>query len=137
MTQPIPAEIEENAESAAWYSDAASTFGDRLAGAREAMGLSQAGLAKRIGIKTKSLRSWEQDLSEPRANKLQMLSGLLNVSIPWLLTGEGEGIAAPNEKPAVEDYRALMIELRQLRQETLNTADRMAALEKRLSAWTP
>ena len=39
----------------------------------------------------------ENDLTEPRANKLQMLAGVLNVSIMWLLTGEGQGLDDPAE----------------------------------------
>ncbi|MEL7344476.1 MAG: helix-turn-helix transcriptional regulator [Pseudomonadota bacterium] len=120
----------------AWYSDAEATFGDRLAGARDAMGLSQAALAKHMGIKTRTLQAWEQDMAEPRANKLQMVSGLLNVSIPWLLTGQGEGVSAPGEDVVTDnDIRALLVELRQLRHETLKSAERMAVLEKRLGAW--
>ena len=117
----------EPSEPDAWYSDAEATFGDRLA---------QAALAKRMGIKTKTLQAWEQDLAEPRANKLQMVAGLLNVSMPWLLTGMGEGLSAPGEEPVTDDdIRTLLVELRQLRQETLKSAERMAVIEKRLSAW--
>lgn len=126
----------EPSEPDAWYSDAEATFGDRLAGAREAAGLTQTALAKRMGIKTKTLQAWEQDLAEPRANKLQMVAGLLNVSMPWLLTGIGEGLSAPGEEPVTDDdIRTLLVELRQLRQETLKSAERMAVIEKRLSAW--
>lgn len=71
------------------YSENTATFGDRLAHAREAAGFDQKKLAKSLGIKTKTIRNWEDDLSEPRANRLSMLSGLLNVSLAWLLTGEG------------------------------------------------
>ena len=70
-----------------WYDPEATTFGDRMTGAREASGLSQSELAKRLGVKVKTIRAWENDQSEPRANKLQMLAGLLGVSIMWLLSG--------------------------------------------------
>jgi HTH-type transcriptional regulator, cell division transcriptional repressor len=50
-----------------WFSADATTFGDRLAGAREAAGLSQAALAKRIGLKTATMEAWENDVKEPRA----------------------------------------------------------------------
>ena len=80
-----------------WFDPAASTFGDRLAGAREQSGMSQSDLAKRLGVKLATLKSWEDDFNEPRANKLQMLAGILNVSLSWILTGEGEGIDAPDD----------------------------------------
>lgn len=116
-----------------WYSEATATFGDRLAGAREAAGLTQAQLAKRLGVKAKTLRDWEDDLSEPRANRIQMLSGLLNVSLSWLMTGEGEGVDAPDmgaDMPG--DVRAVLSELRQIQTEMTRMGGRMARLEKRL-----
>ena len=64
-----------------WYGPDAATFGDRVAAAREQTGMSQAALAKRLGVRLSTLRGWEDDLSEPRANRLSMLAGLLNVSI--------------------------------------------------------
>ena len=52
-----------------WYSPEASTFGDRVAGARDQAGMTQQQLAKRLGIRLATLRAWENDLSEPRANR--------------------------------------------------------------------
>ncbi|WP_424973368.1 helix-turn-helix domain-containing protein [Dinoroseobacter sp. S124A] len=116
-----------------WYSEATATFGDRLAGAREAVGLTQPQLAKKLGVKVKTLRDWEEDLSEPRANRIQMLAGLLNVSLSWLLTGEGEGIDAPELGGEIpQDMSAALSELRQLHTEMTQLSGRMARLEKRL-----
>ena len=83
-----------------WYSEDAATFGDRVAGAREAINMSQEELARRLGVKLKTVHGWENDMSEPRANKLQMLAGVLNVSIMWLINGEGEGVDGPDEESA-------------------------------------
>ncbi len=124
----------EPAETQGWYSDETATFGDRLAGAREALGLSDEALAKRLGVKLKTVRAWEQDLSEPRANKLQMLSGLLNVSLAWLLTGDGEGLADPEESGASGEAADLLLELRQIKSELAAATNRMGVLEKRLAA---
>ena len=124
-----------NAESTDWYSNEIATFGDRVAGAREALGLSQADLARRLGVKLKTVRAWEDDLSEPRANKLQMLAGLLNVSIMWLLNGEGDGLDAPAEEAMLPaDIRAMLTEIRQVKTEMSAMADRLGLLEKRLRA---
>ena len=65
-----------------WYSNEAATFGDRVAAARDARQMTQKQLAKRLGVGLKTVEGWENDVSEPRANKLQTLSGVLNVSIP-------------------------------------------------------
>ena len=78
-----------------WFDPDATTFGDRVAGARERAGMTQAEMAKRLGVKLKTLKGWEDDLSEPRANKLSMMAGLLNVSLLWLLSGEGEAPMGP------------------------------------------
>lgn len=115
-----------------WYSDDTATFGDRITGAREAIGLSQEDLARRLGVKLKTIRAWENDLAEPRANKLQMLAGLLNVSIRWLLTGEGDGLAAPDEAEVPAEITALLTELRDVKSQLIRTADRVALIEKRL-----
>ena len=115
-----------------WYSADAATFGDRVAGAREALGMAQEELSKRLGVKLKTIRSWEEDLEEPRANKLQMLSGVLNVSVMWLLNGEGDGLASPEDAVLPKDVQDLLTELRQLRTQMGQNIDRMALLEKRL-----
>ena len=115
-----------------WYSDDAATFGDRISAAREAQSLSQKSLAKKLGIATKTLEAWENDLSEPRANRLQMLSGVLNVSLPWLLTGEGEGLDAPTDAAAPAEMKDLMSEMRLLRTQMSQAADRLGVLEKRI-----
>ena len=112
-----------------YFADEAATFGDRVVAARRELGLSAEGLAKRLGIAGKTLARWENDQSEPRANKLQMLAGVLNVSMVWLLTGEGEGISegqSASDAASVE----LMTELRALRHEAAALSRRAARLEK-------
>lgn len=116
-----------------WFSSEASTFGDRLSGAREAAGMTRGQLARRIGVKESTIAKWEDDFSEPRANKLQMLSGLLGVSLTWLLTAEGEGLDGPvGSEPISDDMSAILKEMRQLKTELKQGADRVGLLEKRL-----
>ncbi len=116
-----------------WFGPDASTFGDRVAGAREVAGMTQNELARRMGIKIATLRAWEDDRSEPRANKLQMLSGLLNVSLPWLLSGTGIGPDGPAEDTIVsDDVRSTLVEIRAVKTELSGMADRLGRLEKRL-----
>lgn len=122
--------IEEN-----WYSDDQATFGDRLAGARDAASMTQKELAAKLGIKLKTLKAWENDLTEPRANKLSMVSGLLGVSMSWLLTGEGEGPTEPAENADIApDVLNLLSEVRDLRVQMTRNAERLGQLEKRLRA---
>jgi transcriptional regulator with XRE-family HTH domain len=68
-----------------------STLGERIERARSAKGLSSSQLARRVGIASKTLAHWEADRSEPRANKLAMLAGMLDVPVVWLLAGDEAG----------------------------------------------
>lgn len=116
------------------WGEEASTLGDRLARAREAAGMDQRQLARRLGVKLSTVQNWEYDRSEPRANRLQMLTGMLGVSIVWLLTGEGEGGPSEELENLGEDADAasLLAELRQLRIAQNKLADRAGRIEKRL-----
>ncbi len=116
-----------------WFGPDAATFGDRIAGAREAAGMTQPELARRLGIKIATLRGWEDDRSEPRANRLSMLSGLLNVSLPWLLSGEGQGPEEPGPDAALTpDISAILLEMRTVKTDMMKAADRLSYLEKKL-----
>ncbi|MCV2868186.1 helix-turn-helix domain-containing protein [Defluviimonas sp. WL0002] len=114
-----------------WYADSIATFGDRLAAAREAQGIRQEEFAQRLGVKLKTVRQWEEDAREPRANRLQMIAGMLGVSIMWLLTGEGPGVAPPSSDDNGKMTR-LRGDLRVLYRDASELAGRIAALESRL-----
>jgi transcriptional regulator with XRE-family HTH domain len=116
---------------ASWYSEEAATFGDRIVAGRESIGLTQEQLARRLGVKLQTVRNWESDRSEPRANKLQMLAGLLNVSMIWLMSGQGEGITN-DEEGSPADLRSSLLELREIRNQHVLLTERLARLEKRL-----
>jgi transcriptional regulator with XRE-family HTH domain len=116
-----------------WYGPDTSTFGDRLVAAREHAGMTQNQLAKRLGVKLSTLRGWENDAAEPRANRLSMLSGLLNVSLPWMLTGEGDGVTAPEDENVIPpDISDILLEIRDLKASMVSTADKLGRLEKKL-----
>lgn len=118
-----------------WFSEDTSTFGDRLAGAREAAGMTQAQLAKRLGVKLTTMQSWEEDLSEPRANRLTMMAGIIGVSFSWLLNGEGEGVDAPDMGQDIPDgVDELLLELRAIKARVYRETERMGIVEKRLRA---
>ena len=114
-----------------WFSDDIATFGDRLAAAREAQGLSQEEFAQRLGVKLRTVRHWEEDAKEPRANRLQMIAGMFGVSIMWLLTGQGPGVSSPETNDGGELPR-LLGDLRGLRRDASDIAGRIAALETRV-----
>ncbi|MCB1395381.1 MAG: helix-turn-helix transcriptional regulator [Rhodobacter sp.] len=117
-----------------WYTDEHATLGDRLAAARDGAGMTQTALAQRLGVRIKTLRDWENDVSEPRANRLQMLAALLGVSLRWLLTGEGDDVAPPDDAEAAPDpqLQATLAELRSLRGDLLKMGEKLGRLEKSL-----
>lgn len=116
-----------------WFSNEAATFGDRLSAAREAAGLTQEELAARLGVRMTTLQAWEDDGAEPRGNRLQMLAGMLNVSLMWLMSGEGDGLDGPASGDTEENANAaLRRELRDLRRTLEAVSARMIALEDRL-----
>jgi transcriptional regulator with XRE-family HTH domain len=123
-----------------WYSDTTATFGDRVTAAREAAGMSVADLAGRLGVRNTTVEDWEADQSDPRANRMQMLAGILNVSLIWLMTGEGPGIPEPGEAPDTAtpaELAAIRTEVLALRDALLTAADRAGRLERRLSLASP
>ncbi|MBF9036619.1 helix-turn-helix domain-containing protein [Rhodobacterales bacterium HKCCE2091] len=116
-----------------WYSGDTSTFGDRLAAAREAAGLTQSDLSRRAGVSLEAVEEWENDQTEPRANTLQRVAGILGVSLMWLMAGEGEGLESGAEALDVsEPFRELIAEIRELRGEQARLGERLGRLEKRL-----
>ena len=121
-------------ENEDWYGSEVATFGDRVAAARENANMTQAALAKRIGIKQSTLRAWEDDLSEPRANCLSTLAGILGVSMMWLINGEGEGVDAPEagETARRVDLEEVLADMRALRSDLLKKAETVGEMEKRI-----
>ncbi|MBA98194.1 MAG: helix-turn-helix transcriptional regulator [Sulfitobacter sp.] len=120
-------------ENEDWYGSEVATFGDRVAAARENANMTQAALAKRIGIKQSTLRAWEDDLSEPRANRLSTLAGILGVSMMWLINGEGEGVDAPEDVSTnAASVKEVLIALREVRADMLKRAEQVGRLEKQL-----
>ncbi len=118
-----------------YYGDEAATLGDRIVAAREAVGYSQKKLASRLGVKLKTVQGWEEDRTEPRANKAQMMSGILGVSLVWLLSGEGEGVLEPTDTTSgSEDIQGILDEIRSLRTDMTQTTRRLSTVEKRLRA---
>jgi transcriptional regulator with XRE-family HTH domain len=63
-------------------------FGARVTQARKAAGFTVRQLATRMSVKPSTIENWEAGRSEPRANKLVMLAGVLGIPVLWLLDGE-------------------------------------------------
>lgn len=123
----------ESSEKAAWYAEDVATFGDRLMAARETAGLTQTDLATKLGVRQTTLAAWENDGAEPRGNRLQMLAGMLNVSMRWLMTGVGEDLAEPGTPQAMTTpAKVALADLARIRGEMRKLAVEMEQTEVRL-----
>ena len=71
------------------------------------------------------MQAWENDPSEPRANRLSMISGMLNVSLPWLLHGIGDAPPDDPRNDAISIIRGQFEKLRRLHEETGATITRI------------
>ena len=99
-----------------------TTLGGRVFQAREAAGLTVSQVINRLGVRKATYLAWEADRSEPRANKLVALAGILNVSPTYLLSGLGRAVAQPLKHQQIIDE--LRIEIEQL-ELTLKAANKM------------
>ena len=99
-----------------------TTLGGRVFQAREAAGMTVAQVINRLGVRKVTYMAWEADRSEPRANKLVALAGILNVSPTYLLSGLGRATPQPPNNQQIIDELRLNIE--QLEQ-TLKAANKM------------
>lgn len=116
-----------------YYNERSATFGDRLCAARDAAGLSQKLLASKMGVKSKTVQAWESDAVEPRANKLQMVSALLNVSMVWLMSGLGSGISPPDEQCNTSiDSDIILTEIRDIKLAGEDLSKRIKLLEEKI-----
>ena len=99
-----------------------TTLGGRVFQAREAANMTVAQVINRLGVRKATYMAWEADRSEPRANKLVALAGILNISPTYLLSGLGQ--ATPQTPKHQQTIEALRLEIEQLEQ-TLKTANKM------------
>ena len=111
--------------------DASDTIGDRISRAREAGGYSLAQLARRLGVKSATLKMWETDRSEPRSNRLAMLAAFLNVSPSWLLIGRGE---SPSANTLADEIGLLETELGTIQSELMGMNRKLSDIIGRLKS---
>jgi transcriptional regulator with XRE-family HTH domain len=64
---------------------AAANLGERVRKARLAYGMSQAELARRIGLSYSGMNAIEMGNTDPRASRIKAISDILHVSADYLL----------------------------------------------------
>lgn len=105
------------------------TLGGRISRARDALNLTTSQLARRLGVKSETVAAWESDRSEPRANRLTMLAGVMGVSPTWLLNGVGD---APQDGRLNSELHLIEMQLSKLRDNQAEAARIIVALEAEL-----
>lgn len=68
-----------------------SSFPKRVAAARQSIGMTQAELAKAVGVVQRQIAAYEGAEARPREKVLVNLAGALGTTVAWLTTGQGEG----------------------------------------------
>jgi transcriptional regulator with XRE-family HTH domain len=113
------------------------TMGGRLSRAREAAGMKAPEFANAVGVGDATLRDWETDRAEPRANRLVAIAGMLNVSPTWLMEGIGQGPKEEEESATITELREQMRRLVDLQEQMklaiAGMAENIARAEKELS----
>lgn len=110
---------------------AEKTLGSRIRNRRRELGLSASELARRAGVTRDTLHAWESDQSQPRANKLQILAGVLGANVGWLIGGDAGCGPAPQQSP---EMAALRNQLGQAREVAQNLNTILETLEQRIDA---
>ena len=94
------------------------TLGGRISLARENINLTDQELSVRLGVMVKTVRNWEADRSEPRGNKMTMLSGVLGVPFGWLVSGENTDDDNPQTFEETKSISAKIDQLQALNDQT-------------------
>ena len=103
------------------------TLGGRLYASRQNAGMSLNLVAGLLGVKSSTLKSWENDRSEPRVNKLVALAGLLGVSPTHFLAEEGnDGV----DVSAIRGHRGKLAKV--LKDEMSHAREQQKQLSQRL-----
>jgi transcriptional regulator with XRE-family HTH domain len=108
------------------------TLGGRLSRTRDALGMSVAALARRVGVKPATILAWESDRSEPSVERLTLLAGVLKVNMIWLLHGVGD---APADEIGPDPLAAITVQIERLRrihEDTGRIIERLAREIQRL-----
>lgn len=90
------------------------TFPEQLKAARTTAGMTQAGMAAKLGIDKTTYCGYETGRRQPDINKLRKIISLLEVSADQLLSTGGSGTVTPEELGRLRKYRLLDLHGRDL-----------------------
>lgn len=70
------------------------TTGELIKAARKEAGMTQAGLAEKLGISAQSVAQWENDLRNPKLDTLQKIADALSVPVGLFMLNSNELVTA-------------------------------------------
>ena len=85
----------------------ARSIGDRIKQARKAHGLSQADLARRLGVSQPAIANWESGIHDPRRLMLAKLADVLEAPLDWLAAGDRSAVESDKHAGAAYIRRPL------------------------------
>lgn len=109
--------------------EGSATLGGRIEASRMRIGLNIKQLALRLGVMPKTVKNWETDRSEPRANVVLLLAGILRVPAVWLISGESTDQFSGHSTDFIETAN-LAERIQQLISQHEQTSTLIFALEK-------
>jgi len=109
------------------------TLGGRIGRAREMADMTHEEAAQQLGVTLETWGNWESDREEPRANRLAMLAGFLNVSAAWLLHGIGESPNSANYSEIAQELNTRLAEVEDLHTRTGEAIELLKTTIKRLN----
>lgn len=70
-------------------------FGERVRRLRKLRGLTQAEVARTFGVTRAAVLQWERGMTQPTADKIEILAKVLATSVNYLLTGDADKFSHP------------------------------------------
>ncbi|MDJ0613817.1 MAG: helix-turn-helix transcriptional regulator [Rhizobiaceae bacterium] len=109
------------------------TLGGRIGRAREMADMTHEEAAQQLGVTLATWENWESDREEPRANRLTMLAGFLNVSTTWLLHGIGEAPSSDEYSEIAQELNSRLAEVEKLHVKTGEAIEQLKTTIARLN----
>lgn len=103
----------------------APEFGKRLAKIRNAMGITQAQLAEKLGLSVKTIDHYERRCPNPSIKFVKRISEILDISVSELL-GENKKIKKPGPTSKIEKQLESIRKLPKEKQKAISTMLDMA-----------
>jgi len=85
----------------------ARSIGDRIKQARKARNMSQADVARRVGVSQPAIANWESGVHDPRRLMLAKLAEILEAPLDWLAAGDRSVVESDKHAAAAYIRRPL------------------------------